>query len=139
MKPWFYGLLGVGMFLGMAAPAQGQPTYTFTTVDPPGSLFPDNNPTQPTALGINAAGQIVGYYNDPLYNKHGFLLDQGSYSVLDVPASNSTTANGINDAGQIVGAYFDAAKTAHGFLLDQGSYTTLDVPGATQTFANGIN
>jgi hypothetical protein len=52
MKQWFYGLLVVGLFFGMAAPGQGQPTYAFTTFDVPGSVFPDNNTSCPNALGI---------------------------------------------------------------------------------------
>jgi probable HAF family extracellular repeat protein len=47
---------------------------------------------------------------------HGFLLDQGSYSTLDVPGSDWTEAHGINASGQIVGYYIDAADGSHGFL-----------------------
>jgi uncharacterized membrane protein len=63
--------------------------------------------------GINASGQIVGTYLSDDYQ--GFLLDQGSYTRLDVPGSIYTYAYGINDAGQIVGEYGDASGT-HGFL-----------------------
>jgi probable HAF family extracellular repeat protein len=70
--------------------------------------------------------------------RHGFLLDQGSYTTLDVPGAHWTHALGINDAGQVVGWYWDAIGD-HGFLFAQGSYTTLDVPGAISTGANGIN
>jgi probable HAF family extracellular repeat protein len=34
---------------------------------------------QTFATGINASGQVVGYYGDASGNvRHGFLLDQGS-------------------------------------------------------------
>jgi probable HAF family extracellular repeat protein len=81
----------------------------------------------------------VGAYYDA-GGTHGFLLDQGSYTTLDVPGSSSrfTVANGINDSGQIVGYYQDA-HPGHGFLFNQASYTTLDVPGSVSTGANGIN
>jgi probable HAF family extracellular repeat protein len=106
---------------------------SYTTLDVPGAFVTDPN-------GINASGQIVGYFSytdQPPF--HGFLLDQGSYTTLDVPGAKYTYANGINDLGQIVGAYVDAANNTHGFLLDQGNYTTLDPPGSTGTAANGIN
>jgi probable HAF family extracellular repeat protein len=47
---------------------------------------------------------------------HGFLLDQGSYTTLDVPGSSYTFATGVNASGQIVGCYIDAAGGQHGFL-----------------------
>jgi hypothetical protein len=56
----------------------------------------------------------VGSYWDGTTN-HGFVLDQGNYTTLDVPGSTFTWANGINDSGQIVGSYEDAGGT-HGFL-----------------------
>src|SRR5439155_2259976 len=93
------------------------------------------------ASGINASGQIVGYYFAGT-ESHGFLLDQGGYTTFDVPGSIWTYAQGINASGQIVGTYYDAAAyTPHGFLYDQGGYTTLDVPGGSGAaiFALGIN
>jgi uncharacterized membrane protein len=65
----------------------------------------------------------VGNYND-FSAGHSFLLDNGSYTTLNVPGAIDTLAFGINDSGQIVGWYIDAAG-AYGFLLDQGNYTTL--------------
>jgi uncharacterized membrane protein len=77
---------------------------------------------------------------------HGFLLDQGNYTTLDVPGAiqmTRTSATGINASGQIVGSYYEVFNHDHhhGFLLDQGSYTTLDVPGSSyaDTHATGIN
>jgi probable HAF family extracellular repeat protein len=69
-----------------------------------------------------------------------YLLDQGSYTTLDVPgAIGSTLVTGINASGQIVGSYGDAGGNGHGFLLENGRYTTLDVPGSDYTAAMGIN
>jgi uncharacterized membrane protein len=68
-------------------------------------------------MGINNRGQIVGSYSDPLTGvAHGFLLDNGSFRVLNVPGSLGTRATGINDRGQIVGYYIDAGGIDHGFL-----------------------
>src|SRR5262249_61539682 len=88
--------------------------------------------TQPNSCqAINATGQIVGGYQAADYTFHGFLLDNGSYTPLDVPGASFTEARGINDSGQIVESYCNGdCFVAAGFLLDNGNYTTLDeVPG----------
>jgi hypothetical protein len=59
----------VGLFLGIAGQAQAQPTYTFTTLDVPGTLTTYNN-----LNGINASGQIVGWYNDADGTSNTLLL-----------------------------------------------------------------
>src|SRR5262249_6843 len=68
-------------------------------------------------LGINDAGQIVGYYVNAT-GYHGFLYSNGTYTTLDDPSTGSfgTLATGINNAGQIVGWYEDSAGHQHGFL-----------------------
>jgi hypothetical protein len=92
------------------------------------------------ALGINDAGQIVGYFDDVKAGTLGFLKDGAIFTTIDVPDPTTfrTMANWINDAGQIVGRYF-AGLTAHGFLKDGATFTTIDVPGAIETDAYGIN
>jgi uncharacterized membrane protein len=97
------------------------------------------------ALGINDRGQIVGYYSDvestlpvggPL---HGFLLDKGVFSRIDVPGALSTLPLGINNRGQIVGFYSDGV-IGHGFLLRKDTFTTIDVLGVVlSTVAFSIN
>ena len=66
------------------------------------------------AYGINAAGQIVGYYSDGT-SYHGFLDTNGSFTIINAPSATGTDALGINSAGQIVGAYTDAIGS-HGFV-----------------------
>jgi uncharacterized membrane protein len=137
MRRYLCGLMAVGLFLVMAGQGHGQPTYAFTQVDVPSSLFPSNT----NATGINNSGQIAGGYQGGGSPPQGFLLDQGSYTPLGVPGfTGDTIASGINDSGQIVGSYgFFGDGLVYGFLLDQGTYTTLDVPGSTYTSATGID
>ena len=95
------------------------------------------------AQGINASGQIVGYYQDAAAIMHGFLYNPngGTFTTLDDPSGTAatTTASGINATGQIVGSFFMGGKS-HGFLLTNGLYATLDDPlGIGGTFAQGIN
>src|SRR5947208_1074708 len=113
--------------------------YTYATLDNPSEA----STTQP--LGINAAGQIVGWYANAS-GTHGFLYSGGTYTTLDNPlAISGTFAYGINDAGQIVGTYQDSSGRYHGFLYSSGTYVPLDDPlaapsgSSSGTFAYGIN
>jgi probable HAF family extracellular repeat protein len=79
-------LRGLGLLVSLTGPAQAQ--YDYTTLDVPGAL-------RTYANGINASGQIVGYYVDAGGTYHGFLLDvDGSYTTIDPPAARETNANG---------------------------------------------
>ena len=77
-----------------------------------GTGFHDN-----WASGINDSGQIVGVYSAA--RGHGFLLDQGSYTTLDVPGSWETYAFGFNASGQIVGWYLDGTGNTASFWIRQ--------------------
>ena len=65
----------------------------------PGSLLfttinvPDADGTYCT--GINAHGQIVGWYSTGMLS-HGFLLNQGKSSSIAFPGARNSRANGIN-------------------------------------------
>src|SRR5438874_2429500 len=136
MKRYLCSLVALGLLQGLTGQLKAQPTYSFTTLDGPGTSVPASQSIR--ANGINDSGQIVGTYLNP-FTAYGFLLDNGSYTTLDLPRSTWNKAHEINASAQIVGAYSDAAGTDHGFLLDNGSYTTLDVPGWYGTYAKGIN
>src|SRR6516225_10933957 len=111
MKRSLCSLMALGLLVGVTGRAMAQPSYTFSTLDVPGSFYAFSY-----ATGINTSGQIVGRYYDAAFRTHGFLYDHGSYTTLDM------LPNGINDSGQIVGG---------NLLYSGGSYTTLDVPGST--------
>jgi probable HAF family extracellular repeat protein len=102
---------------GLNSPPRFQmTTYTYTTIDPPGSTYTIAN-------SINAKGQIVGFYeggsNGSITSEHAFLYNGGGgiYTTIDPPGSlGNPTADSINNAGQIVGYYPFAGGTEHGFL-----------------------
>ena len=98
-------------------------TYTYTTIDPPGSTYS-------VAESINNKGQIVGFYQNSSGQEFGFLDSGGKYTTIDFPGSIQTTPTAINAKGQIVGTYADSNSVSHAFLYSGGTYTTLDVPGA---------
>src|SRR5215471_8599136 len=97
MKHLFCGLMALGLLVGLAGHANAQPTYSFTTVDVPGSFIRNST----FANGINSSGQIVGFYFDG--RARGFLFDHGTYTTFDPPGSYLTIPTGINTSGQIVG------------------------------------
>jgi probable HAF family extracellular repeat protein len=54
---------------------------TFTFIDVPSALYTE-------AHGINAAGQIIGWFqNDLTGHFHGFLKDGATFTTIDVPGS----------------------------------------------------
>jgi hypothetical protein len=118
-----------------AAPASADmTTYTYTTIDPPGSIYT-------IAESINDSGQIAGFYQDSNRVEHGFLDSGGSYTTIDPPGSIETIAESINDSGQIVGVYYDTTYVtgAQGFRYSGGIYTTIDPPGSHRIDHISIN
>jgi probable HAF family extracellular repeat protein len=104
-------------------------TYRYTALNDPSAANRGFPAAGTTANGINAAGQIVGSYQDVSGTTHGFLYSGGTYTTLDAPAATATVPSAINGLGQIVGTYTDASGT-HNFLYSGGSYTVLaDLPG----------
>jgi probable HAF family extracellular repeat protein len=115
----------------------------FTVIDGPSST--DDGPTIRTlAKGINAAGDITGYY-DTVNKRHGFLLSRRDvFTTIDLegtqgPPPNGTFVQWINGRRDIVGSFFDGS--VHGFLMSGDTVTQLDVPfpGAVNTNAPGLN
>src|SRR6266513_516833 len=65
---------------------------------------PNGTHTRPS--GINAAGQITGYYVGQVDSYHGFLREpDGTIISFDGPGSASIKPLVMNDAGQIAGYY----------------------------------
>ena len=109
--------------------------YTYITLNDPSA------PSYTAGAGINASGEIVGYYIDGSGNEYGFLYN-GTWTKLDDSSEgggvNGTQAFGVNASGEIVGVYEDSSNVYHGFLYNNGTFTTLN-DGADGTFAYGIN
>src|SRR2546428_14136665 len=103
------------------------PVYTYTTLDDPLALATGST----SAQGINASGQIVGFYQNA-GGFHGFLYSGGTYTTLDDPsATNGTLAQGI------IVARYHGASGPHGFHLPislhpappLGTHPPLHLPG----------
>lgn len=120
-----------GVLHGFALTAKG----AFSTFDPPGSIF-----TEPSF--INLQGVIVGLYLDSSSVSHGFILDHGKYSFVDVKGAAGTALSGINDLGEISGVTCTDpacgntgnANTSHSFVRSPfGGFTFFDPPGAVSS------
>lgn len=103
--------------------------------------FPIAGVHQTTAVGLNDAGQIAGWYVDGNIT-HGFLRNsRGHYTSFDPPGSDNTQPLSINNAGQISGVYTTgSADTYVGFLRGtDGSIVTFGGPGICGDYvANAI-
>jgi hypothetical protein len=102
--------------LMLASQAFAQP-YRFVSIDVqcpgaaavsdcPAGLAPGQVAAQTSARGINARGDVVGFYVAGA-RQRGFLLKDGEYTSLEfpVPGVRATIANGVNARGEIVGQY----------------------------------
>ncbi len=89
--------------------------------------------------GINESGTAVGAFRDDNRRYHGFLMQGGSFTEINIPAALDTYIGGINQSGQIVGAFRNSMSLFHGFLKDSNGFTFVDVPDAMMTAAIGIN
>jgi uncharacterized membrane protein len=138
-----YGINNNGQVFGNYAPTRPAPLLdlqgfvresdgTTTTIEPPGG-------TSSTVTGVNAGGQVVGYYDSPGAPRQGFMLSGSTFTTIQYPGASFTLALGINDFNQIVGYYNDQAGNSHGFLYEAGIYSNLDMPGASDTLPWRIN
>ena len=107
----------------------------FTTID-----FPSPGVTDTEATALTPSSVIVGRYFTPDGLEHGFVLNEGRFSSLDVPGAHDTHASWINAHGDIVGTYHSIGP-AHAYVLSRGEFTTIDFPSATpvSTVGFGIN
>src|SRR5262249_41268609 len=106
---------------------------TITTFDVPNASFT-------VAQGIDAAGNIAGYFEDNTGGTHGFLYSNGSYTILDAPGAlpGKTTVAAMEAGGKIVG-FYDSGTNEFGFIYNNGVYTPLDYPGNNDTYGLAIN
>jgi probable HAF family extracellular repeat protein len=101
-------------------------------------VLPANQNSQ--AVGINNAGDIVGFYMPTATTSIGFEDTPGGHvSTIDPFGSTFTQALGINNEGEIVGFYTDANGVQHGYTDLNGLFTSFDPIGSTSTTINGIN
>ena len=107
----------------------------FTNIN---ALLPPTNQNS-QAVGIDAAGTIVGFYQPTATTSIGFLDVGGMISTLDPFGSTFTQALGISNTGEIVGVYTDAGGVQHGYTDLGGVFSSFDPLGSMNTRINGVN
>ena len=110
------------------------PDGRFTTISHPDAGFYGTVPE-----GINNQGQIAGSFADANDRRHGFVLDDGAYSTVDVPdAPGNTGILDIDDRGRLVGM---SGLVTHGYLADgRGQPLEIDAPAVvSDTVPQGVN
>src|SRR5580704_3165164 len=96
--------------------------------------------TDTRAMGINAAGVIVGDVSNSVSGPfEGFIYKAGKCTVFEYPKAASTAARGINKSDQVSGWYTDTAGKTHGFVKTGDSFAALNYPRATGTLAYHLN
>jgi probable HAF family extracellular repeat protein len=117
----------VVLTLGVAA--QERET-SYTPLDFPGAAAT-------TMTGINADGQMVGFYRDAAGKTHGFVRRDQTYVSIDFPDAAWTNARGISASGEVLGAYRMAGEpdvNQHGYRLAlDGQFSRIDFPGHVST------
>lgn len=111
-----------------ATPVQAAVTYNITDL---GGVTP---------TGINAGGQITGYYVGANSIVHSFLYSNGSMTDLGSLSGNkgSTFANAINDKGEITGESDATNNQRHAFLYSNGQMTDIGALFGANSYTSGV-
>lgn len=130
-------------------PAVGRaavPTYTVTDLGPATAAFASRSAGYSYAVGINAAGQVVGVVNGTNGSEQSYLYAGGVAALIPTLGGPGSTPKAINAAGAVVGFSSTAGATPgtagpnHAFLYARGVTADLGtLPGATDSVAYGIS
>jgi hypothetical protein len=137
--------LAATAFLFAAVATYADTTYNFQTLNNAG------DPAFNQLLGINNAGEIVGYFGDGIVQPNqGYTLapphGAANYTNENFPNSVQTQVVGINNNSSpvTVGFYIDPNTNNFGFVAQNGNFTSIsgpDVAGTTPAVTQllGIN
>ena len=130
------GLIAVCLCALSTTVAGAGQVLVFTTIDFPGSVLTN-------AQGINALGELVGFYTDTGGKTHGFLRSGDQYRSIDFPTAGLTQLRGIGPTGDLVGSYQSPAESGavpiHGFLMTRrGGFFKVEYPGHQNSIAQRI-
>lgn len=111
-----------------------------TLFDPPGPCVVSSGRNQTVPHGIDDRGDIVGRCFDSAGKELGWLWSHdGTFTILDDPAFQTTDAWMVTNDGVVVGDYSDASGFVHGYTWTvDGGFVTVDFPG-NQTGLRAMN
>lgn len=128
------GLDPLGPPLLQPISSRDAPTFTFSTIDVA-------NASSTTPQGLNANGDIVGFYVSNGATR-GFMRKNGVDETIVVSGASATFARGISSTGEIVGNWRPpgaASVVSFGFRRSStGDITPITVPGSTHMIATRI-
>ena len=113
--------------------ATGGSTYTFESIDLPGTEF----------LALTASsdfGDYAGYTRSTDGEKEvGFTFIDGVFTTYDFPGSQKTHFYALGNDGRAAGHYQDSDGLYHGVIVENGELQQYDFPDAVQTEIYGIS
>lgn len=128
-------LAGSDLASGTASFDRDAPTFTVTSIDVPGA-----GATVPQ--GINAGGDVSGWYLDPGGHTHGFIMHDGAFTQVDYPGADNTALRGIGPDGTVLGTYrndVEEAVASHGFRrTPDGTFEVVKYPGSVNEIPQRI-
>ena len=147
--PRFTQLLGIndhGIIAGYHGDENTEmtPNQGFTLkIDDNKPRFTDENfpgSVQTQVIGIDHAGDTVGFYIDTAGATHGFLKPNDKDAItIDMPGTTFNQLLGINNKGQDAGYFQDAAGLQHAYVRKKdGSFLVLALPQPSSQ-ATGVN
>jgi uncharacterized membrane protein len=142
--PAFTQLLGINnsqTIAGYFGDGTIVPNNGFTLVLP-SSFTPENFPgaVQTQVVGINGAGETVGFYIDSMGVQHGFTDIGGTFKSVSNPLTTTVTQLlGVNNSGRAAGYWTDAAGNFHPFTWVPGAFTPITFAGEVSAQATGVN
>ncbi|MGZ5078549.1 MAG: hypothetical protein ACXWHZ_03275 [Usitatibacter sp.] len=136
------GITNTGRIAGYAS-FDGISNFSFTYAGGSFTILPAHV-SQPSVLGINDAGVVVG--STVTTPKQAFIYDGVSYTFFSRPGWTNTEARAISNTGLVTGWSYEEDATlgftaSSGFIYDPVShaFTDIPIPGSVFTIAQGIN
>jgi hypothetical protein len=142
--PGFTQLLGInnsGTIAGYYGDGTVVANNGFTLVLP-NNYTPQNFPgaTQTQVVGINGAGETVGFWTDSGGVTHGFTQFGGTFQSVSNPSTSTVTQLlGVNNSGTAAGYWTDGSGNFHPFTWASSTFTPITVPGFVSAQATDVN
>jgi hypothetical protein len=95
----------------------------------------NSSPPVDQLLGINNAGEAVGFYLDAVGNSHGYLYNIGTHRFVPIrlPGAANVTGTGINKQNAVVGFFNQSAGMVKAFYIRAPRAASISLPFPVRT------